>query len=317
MRESVKDSVHAVEPADLYYGAIGWAEEGMMQIGVVYPQTELEPDPMAVREYAQGAEAMGYRHVLAYEHVLGANPQRPGGWSGRYNCEHSFMEPFTLFSYLSGVTEQMGFITGILILPQRQTALVAKQAATLDRLCGGRLRLGIGVGWNPIEYTALNQDFSDRGIRSEEQVKLLRQLWTEPLISFDGRWHHIPDAGINPLPRQQPIPIWFGGHADTVLRRMARHGEGWLPDYRSVEEARPSLDGLGAYLEQEGRALEGFGLEPRVRWKEGGLDLLLTRAAEWRAAGASHLSINTMGCGFSGVNEHLEALRAFAEVFIP
>jgi probable F420-dependent oxidoreductase len=288
----------------------------MMQIGVVYPQTEMDPDPMVVREYAQGVEALGYRHILAYDHVLGANPRRPGGWTGPYTSDDRFMELFTLFSYLAGVTQKIGFVTGILILPQRQTALVAKQAATLDRLCGGRLRLGIGVGWNPIEYTALNQDFSNRGARSEEQVQLLKRLWTEPLLTFDGRWHTIPDAGLNPLPLQQPIPIWFGGHADAVLRRMARHGDGWLPNYRTVEDAQPTLDKLAGYLEQEGRSMETFGLEPRPRWADGRLELVLTRAAEWRDIGASHLSINTMGCGFSSVEEHLDALQAFAEAFM-
>jgi probable F420-dependent oxidoreductase len=288
----------------------------MMQIGVVYPQTEVDPDPVVVREYAQGVEALGYRHILAYDHVLGANPRRPGGWTGPYTSDDRFMEPFTLFSYLAGVTQQMGFVTGILILPQRQTALVAKQAATLDRLCGGRLRLGIGVGWNPIEYTALNQDFSSRGARSEEQVQLLKRLWTEPLLTFDGRWHTIPDAGLNPLPQQQPIPVWFGGHADAVLRRMARYGEGWLLNYRTVEDAQPRLDQLAAYLEQEGRSLGTFGLEPRPRWADGGLELVLARATEWMGIGASHLSINTMGCGFRNIEEHLDALQVFSEAFM-
>ena len=234
---------------------------------------------------------------------------------GPYTSEDSFMEPFSLFSFIAGLTQQLGFITGIIILPQRQTALVAKQAATLDCLCGGRLRLGIGVGWNPIEYTALNQDYSTRGARSEEQVQLLRQLWTEPLITFEGRWHNIPDAGLNPLPVQQPIPIWFGGHADVVLRRMARHGDGWLPGYASVTEARPALDQLGAYLEQEGRQLDEFGLEPRPKLAGGDMEQMLIRAEEWKLAGASHLSINTMGCGFSSLSQQMGALEAFATSF--
>lgn len=284
-----------------------------MQVGVVYPQTELEPDPLVIRDYAQGVEALGYRHILAYDHVLGANPERPGGWRGPYTSEHAFMEPFSLFSYLAGVTETLGFVTGILILPQRQTALVAKQAATLDRLCLGRLRLGVGVGWNPVEYTALDQDFSNRGARSEEQVVLLKKLWTEPLITFDGRWHDIPDAGINPMPIQQPIPIWFGGHADIVLKRMARIGDGWLPNYQSVEDAQPALDRLTDYLAHEGRSIERFGLEPRPRLMDGGIDNVLSRAAEWQAAGASHLSINTMGCEFTRLEDHLKALTEISK----
>ena len=283
-----------------------------MQIGVVYPQTELEPDPIIMRDFAQEVESLGYRHILAYDHVLGGNPKGPDGGQGPYTSDDAFLEPFSLFSYLAGVTENMGFVTGIIILPQRQTALVAKQAATLDRLCSGRLRLGIGVGWNKVEYIALNQDFSTRGARSEEQVELLKRLWTEPLVTYQGQWHSIPDAGINPLPVQQPIPVWFGGHADTVLRRMARHGDGWLPGYRSLAEAQPALDRLAGYLEQEGRRLQDFGLEPRPKLVDGGLDLLLKRASEWQSAGASHLSVNTMGCGFTQIQEHLTALEQFA-----
>ncbi len=286
-----------------------------MQVGVVYPQTELEPDPAIVRDFAQGVEALGYRHILAYDHVLGANPQGPDGGIGPYDADDSFMEPFVLFSFIASATKQMGFITGIIILPQRQTALVAKQAATLDRLCAGRLRLGIGIGWNPLEYTALNQDFSTRGDRSEEQVQLLKRLWTEPLLTFEGRWDHIPDAGINPLPLQRPIPIWFGGHADAVLRRMARHGEGWLPGYASVTEAQPSLERLRAYLEGEGRDPETFGIEPRPKLAGGSIDEVVGRAEAWKQAGASHLSVNTMGCGFSGVTQHMRALEEFATSF--
>lgn len=283
-----------------------------MQVGVVYPQTELEPDPSIVRDFAQGVEALGYRHILAYDHVLGANPRGPSGRLGPYTSDDSFMEPFALFSFIAAITRAMGFITGIIILPQRQTALVAKQAATLDRLCGGRLRLGIGVGWNPVEYLALSQDFSTRGARSEEQVQLLKRLWTEPLLSFEGRWDSIPDAGINPLPVQQPIPIWFGGHADAVLRRMARHGDGWLPGFASVTDAMPSLERLKGYLEGEGRDPDSFGIEPRPKLAGGSIDLLLRRVEEWTQAGASHLSINTMGCGFSDLGQHLHALEDFA-----
>jgi probable F420-dependent oxidoreductase len=226
------------------------------------------------------------------------------------------MEPFTLFSYIAGVSENLGFVTGIIILPQRQTALVAKQAATLDCLCSGRLRLGIGVGWNPVEYIALSQDFSTRGLRSEEQVQLLRKLWTESLVTFTGRWEEIPDAGINPLPVQQPIPVWFGGHADVVMRRMAQLGDGWLPGYGAVADARPSLDQLANYLENVGRSLESFGLEPRLKLADGGVEQQLKRAEEWNQFGASHLSVNTMGCGFSNLGEHLHALEDFATSFL-
>ena len=180
-----------------------------MKIGLVFPQTEYGNDPAALGDYAQTAEALGYSHLLAYDHVLGANPDRPGGFSGPYTYRTPFLEPFVLFAYMAGLTRNLEFCTAILILPQRQTALVAKQAATLDRLCHGRLRLGVGLGWNPVEYHALGKDFHTRGRRFEEQVELLRRLWTEPLVTFEGRWERVDDAGLNPLPVQQPIPLWF------------------------------------------------------------------------------------------------------------
>ena len=202
----------------------------MLKIGVGYPKIEFGNDPAAIRDYAQTAEDLGYSHILAYDHVLGANPERPGGWEGPYTHQPAFHEPFVLFSFMAAVTQRIGFTTGIIILPQRQTALVAKQATTLDVLSNGGLRIGVGLGWNQVEYTSLNQDFHNRGRRIEEQVELMRLLWTQPLVTFMGRWHSVPDAGINPLPIQQPIPVWFGGHAEAVLQRTARLGDGWMPN---------------------------------------------------------------------------------------
>ena len=270
-------------------------------------------DPAAIRDYAQTAEALGYSHILAYDHVLGANPDRPGGWHGPYNCHDSFFEPFVLFSYMAGVTEAMEFVSGVFILPQRETALFAKQAATLDVLCGGRLRLGIGTGWNTVEYQALNQDFHTRGSRQEEQVTLLRQLLVDPLVTFEGKWHSIPDAGLNPMPVQRPIPIWFGGHAGAVMRRIAKMGDGWLPNYRSAESAAPSLEVLDQYLAENGRSRADIGLEPRIAWREGNLDNLLRHKEAWQDAGATHLSLNTMGAGFTTPQQHIAALQHFAE----
>ncbi len=287
-----------------------------MQTGLVYPQTEYPTDPAAVRDYAQTAEALGFTHVLAYDHVLGANPDRPGGWSGPYTHRDPFMEPFVLFTYMAAVTTRLGFIPGILILPQRETALVAKQAATLDVLCGGRLRLGVGTGWNEVEYVALSQEFSTRGKRQEEQLEVLRLLWTQELVTFKGRWHDIPDAGINPLPVQRPIPIWFGGHADAVLRRAARLGDGWLPGFRTAEAAREHLDRLDGYLAEAGRDRAAFGLEPRLHWGNGDLEALGRALEGWRAAGATHISLNTMGAGFRTAGEHLAAIRRFAETLV-
>jgi len=200
--------------------------------------------------------------------------------------------------------------------------LAAKQAATLDVLCGGRLRVGVGVGWNEVEYVALGQAFHARGKRLDEQLEVLRLLWTQELVTYQGRWHDIPDAGLNPLPIQRPIPLWFGGHADVVLRRVARLGDGWLPGFRTAEAARDHLATLDRYLAEAGRShadvghADGVGLEARLHWGNGDLDALGRTLEGWRAAGATHVSLNTMGAGFTTGAQHLTAIRRFAETVV-
>jgi probable F420-dependent oxidoreductase len=284
-----------------------------MKVGVVFPQTEFPSDPLAIKDFAQATEDLGYHHLLAYDHLLGANPDRPGGWSGPYTYTDPFQEPLLLFSYLAGLTQRLSFITGIIILPQRETVLFAKQAATLDVLCQGRLRLGVALGWNKVEYISQNKDFHNRGARIEEQVQVLRKLWTEELVTFEGRWHTIPDAGLNPLPVQRPIPLWLGGHADPVLRRVARLGDGWLPNYRSADDAAQALAKLGAYLEQEGRSLSEIGIEPRLRHENGDPTAWRALAEGWAAAGATHLTVITMGAGFTTPQEHIRAITRYAD----
>lgn len=284
----------------------------MLKIGVVYPQTEFGNDPGAIREYAQTAEGLGFNHVLAYDHILGANPNRPGGLQGPYTYRHAFQEPLVLFSFMAAITRTLEFTTGIIILPQRQTAVFAKQAATLDVLSGGRTRLGIGLGWNEVEYSALNQDFHTRGKRIEEQVLVLRQLWTNELVDFKGRWHTIPDAGLNPLPVQRPIPLWFGGKADAALERIARLGDGWMPFYGTPTEAQPALDKLECFLEKSGRSRSQFGIEAHMSYGEGRPDAWQALIRGWEAARATHLSLNTMGHGFENPASHMDALRTFA-----
>jgi probable F420-dependent oxidoreductase len=284
-----------------------------MQYGVIYPQTDHPTDPVAIRDYVQAVEGMGFRHLVAYEHVLGANPDRPGDWKGPYTYMSSFMEPFLLFSFMVAHTTRLGFMTGILVLPQRQTVLVAKQAATFDVLSGGRFRLGVGIGWNEVEYVGLGEDFHTRGRKFVEQVEVLRQLWTKPLVTFHGRWHHIDDAGLNPLPRQRPIPLWFGGHHERVLKRAARLADGWAPSYRTAADARASLDKLNVYLEAAGRTRAQVGLEVRLPYGDGQPDVWVQRVAEWQAAGTTHVDFNTLGAGFTTTEQHLGALRRFAE----
>jgi probable F420-dependent oxidoreductase len=282
-----------------------------MNIGVIYPQTEYGNDPTAIRDYAQTAEALGYTHIVAYDHVLGANPERPGGWSGPYTYQTPFQEVFVLFSFMAAVTTRIEYATGILILPQRETALVAKQAATLDVLSGGRFRLGVGIGWNEVEYIALNQNFKTRGRRIEEQVPLLRRLWREDLITYKSEWHDIPDAGLNPLPTR-PIPIWFGGHADPVLKRVATMGDGWFPNYRTPTDAQPSLDAIARYAAEVGRNRDDIGIEARIAYGNGDVQRWQSLLQEWRTVGATHITLNTMGSGFTTPQAHLDAITRFA-----
>lgn len=283
-----------------------------MKIGFVYPQTEFGNDPEAIRDLAQTAEGLGFSHVLAYEHVVGVNPDSMANWDGPYDFKSSFQSPFLLFSFMAAVTDSLGFTTGILILPQRQTVLAAKQAATLDVLCNGRLRLGIGNGWNKPEYIALGENFHNRGQRIEEQISLMRQLWTQPLVKFSGRWHNMPDAGINPLPIQQPIPIWFGGHADQVLQRIAMMGDGWMTNYPTAEDAGPALVKIDRYLNQAGRSRTSIGFEARIRYADGDPHAWEQLLLDWQNAGVSHISLNTMGVGFDTPAQHLDALKLFA-----
>ena len=284
-----------------------------MQLGAIFPQTEIGADPIAVRDFAQAAEAMGYQHLLVFDHVLGADPSKRESWDRPYSHSDMFHEPFVLFGYLAGVTDKIQMTTGVLILGQRQTALVAKQAAEVDVLTGGRLRLGIGIGWNHVEYEALGEDFSNRGRRSVEQIRLLRALWTEEVISFDGRYHQVSHAGINPLPVQRPIPIWFGGGADRVMRRIGRLADGWFPQFQPDSQGQEQLAKMREYAKAAGRDPGDIGIEGRVSVASGSPDDWAKSAAAWDEMGASHLSVNTMRAGLSGPDQHIDAIRRFKD----
>lgn len=285
-----------------------------MRIGVVFPQTEIGNEPMVIRDYAQAVEGLGYRHLLAFDHVLGASTATRPDWRGPYTSETPFHEPFVLFGYLAACTTQLELVTGVIILPQRQTALVAKQAAQVDLLSGGRLRLGIGVGWNPVEYEALNEDFRTRGARSEEQIAVLRTLWSDTAVTFRGRWHQIDAAGINPLPVQRPIPIWIGGSADATLERIGRLGDGWFPQRGPDETARAQIQRLREHAVAAGRDPAAVGIDailsashvPESEWR--------AYAEAWRGLGATHLTINTMGGGLRAPEEHIALLRRVQNV---
>ena len=284
-----------------------------MRYGVIFPQTEIGADPGAVRAFAQATEDLGYDHLVAYDHVLGADTTNRPGWSGAYSSKDTFHEPLVLFGHLAATTQRLELVTGIIILPQRQTVLVAKQAAEVDLLSGGRLRLGIGIGWNEVEYEALGEDFHNRGRRSEEQVALLRELWTKDVVTFEGQWHHIFEAGINPLPVQRPIPLWFGGgRTEPVVRRIARLADGWFPQRQPDQEGQEALEQLRQFAREEGRDPSDIGIEARVSANEG-IETALGKAAEWGRLGATHVGINTMRADFRTVDDHIAAIRAFKE----
>ena len=281
-----------------------------MRIGVVFPQTEIGNDPGALKDYAQAAEELGYSHLLAYDHVLGANPASRPGWRAPYTHLDSFHEPLVLFGYLAGLTTQLELVTGVIILPQRQTVLVAKQAAEVAILSRGRLRFGIGIGWNPVEYEALGENFNDRGRRSAEQIEVLRKLWSEELVTFHGRWHKITDAGIRPLPARR-IPIWFGGSDERALRRLARLGDGWFPLVGPDERCRAMIESIRTYAKEAGRDPSKIGIEGRITYGQGGVETWVKELDAWRKLGASHVSLNTMKSGLESPAAHIEAIRRF------
>ncbi len=279
-----------------------------MQIGVVYPQIELGGRPDAVKRFGLAAEGFGYDHLVAYDHVLGAvHEGRVPALLGPYTQNHPFHDPFVLFSYLAGQTTRLGFFSGIIILPQRQTALVARQAADLDLFSGGRFRLGVGVGWNYVEYEALGQDFHTRGKRQEEQVALLRKLWTEPVVDFTGKFDRVDRAGTLPLPTK-PIPIWFGGWGEAAFKRAARIGDGFIFGGRTPDvidhwqRIRDLVDGAG-------RSVDAFGGEAVV-FSTSGPERVAEHIAAWGEAGGTHASVNTMNHGFTDVEQHVEYIGA-------
>ena len=284
-----------------------------MQLGVIFPQTEIGADPKAVRDFAQAAEELGYAHVIVFDHVLGADTAHYRNWEGPYTQGDMFHEPFVLYGYLAAVTQKLELVTAVIILGQRQTALVAKQAAAVDVLSGGRLRLGVGIGWNAVEYEALNENFHDRGKRSEEQIAVLRALWTQEVVDYHGRWHNITHAGINPLPVQRPIPLWLGGRVEAVVERVGRLADGWFPQFAPDDAGRATIERMHGYARAAGRDPSAIGVEGRISLAESGPDAWGGLAEAWRRLGTTHLSVNTMRAGLGTPDAHIDAIRRFHE----
>jgi probable F420-dependent oxidoreductase len=301
-----------------------------MLIGAVFPQTEIGSDPAAIRDWAQAAESLGYAHIAAFDHVLGANRATRPGWKGMYDHTHAFHEPLVLFGYLAACTQRIGLATSILVLPQRDAAAAAKQAAEVDVLTRGRLRLGVAAGWNDIEFEALGRSFANRGQRIGEQVEVMRLLWTQELVTFRGKWHNLANVGINPLPVQRPIPVWFGGGADLVLRRVAQSGDGWFANtsartaaytgtapFTPDDAGRDTLRRLHAYARAAGRDPSRIGVEVRIEMVGRSPEQAAADLARWSTVGVTHAQFTTMRAGLKSPADHIAALRRFIEAARP
>lgn len=285
-----------------------------MQLGVIFPQTEIGADPVGVRDFVQAAEGLGFHHLIVFDHVLGVDTSHYPDWQGPYTSQDMFHEPMVLFGYLAALTQQIELVTAVIILGQRNTALVAKQAAEVDVLSGGRLRLGVGTGWNSVEYAALNENFHDRGKRSEEQIEVMRALWSQEIVNFNGRWHTICHAGLNPLPVQRPIPLWLGGRVEAVVERVGRIADGWFPQFPPDDEGRATLERMYGYASAAGRDPAQIGVEGRVSLLDSTPAERERDAQAWAALGASHFSLNTMRVGLRSPAEHIEAISAFKKM---
>ena len=281
-----------------------------MKLGAVFPQTEIGADPDDVARFATTAEELGYNHLVAYDHVLGANTASRPDWQGPYTSHSMFHEPFVLFGYLAGVTSTLELVTAVIILPQRQTALVAKQAACIDVISRGRLRLGIGTGWNAVEYDALNEDFSNRGLRSEEQIDVLRKLWADETVTFNGKWHQIEDAGINPLPESRSIPVWLGGMAPQVIERVGRIADGWFPFFNP--NLSEQLKEVHRFAELAGRDPASIGIECMAPLADAG-NQARDQLKNLQDIGVTHSAVVTMNAGLVGAQQHIDALKRYRD----
>lgn len=284
-----------------------------MRVGAIFPQAEIGNDPSVIRDFAQAAEALGYSHLLAYDHVLGAvHEGREPRLTGPYTETTAFHEVFVLLGYLAALTSRIELMTGVLVLGQRQTALVAKQAAEVDILSRGRLRLGVGTGWNYVEYEALGENFHNRGVRQEEQIEVLRKLWTEQVVTFEGKYHKIDRAGLAPMPGRS-IPVWVGGGTDDrLLRRAARVADGMIPQWPANEQGAAIMEKLKGYIREAGRDPEAFGFEAQVSLSAG-RDKWAAHAETWKNMGMDYICVRTMNAGLESPQAHIDAIREYAE----
>ena len=281
-----------------------------MRIGAVLPHNEIGTDPGAMRAYAQGLEEMGISNLLIYDHVLGADADRPGGFKGAYDKDVAFHEPLTTFAFIAAITTRLKMMSAVMILPQRQAALVAKQAAEVAILSGDRFSLGVGIGWNKVEYQALEIPFRRRGDRLGEQVELLRQLWTHDSMSFEGEFHTVDLASINPRPNKM-IPIWFGGSAPGAIERCALKGDGWIPLGSPNDSSRDRIDAIRQHREAAGLSMDGFGIQAQAQFAGGDPERWRSHAEKWRDLGCTDLAVATHNAGPTNVDGHLSRVSEY------
>jgi probable F420-dependent oxidoreductase len=281
-----------------------------MLLNALFPTRDIGTDPAKIRDWAQAAEDLGYHGIEVADHVFGAAPR--GDWKPTYSEHDPFHETFTTMAFIAALTKKVELCSGVLILPQRQTGVVAKQAAEVDILSGGRLRLGVGVGWNHVEYQALNEDWKTRGARQAEQIEVMRKLWTEDLVTYRGRFHTLEAVNLLPVPVQRPIPIWFGGSSDAVVKRAARIGDGYMP-IMTPEVAEPKIAMLHEHMKSFGRDPAKFGLEGWLRFDEADPQRWAKAAEGWKRLGARIVMLYPM-YRMPKLDDQIETLRRFKEV---
>lgn len=288
-----------------------------MQVGLSIHTTEIGNDPIAIRDFVQAAEDMGYEHLTLIDHVIQSGQAVADDWRAFYVRDNAFHEPLIFYAFVAALTKKIELATAILILPQRQTALVAKQAAELDLLSGGRLRLGVGIGWNEMEFDVLGQNFKNRARRVEEQIEVMRQLWSNELVDFEGEFHKIADAGLNPLPVQRPIPVWIGAFVEPAIKRAGRIADGWFANPRVPPgpESEEHFEFFRSAAREAGRDPDTLGIDATVLTGGRGSQAWAAEAEQWQAMGATHLTVRSMASGLESNDAHIETMRKFREVW--
>ena len=288
-----------------------------MKLGLSFPQTEIGTDPSKIKDFMQSAEDLGYDFITFVDHVLGEEAPRGASFAGNYTRDFMFHEVMVLMGYAAAVTNRIGLGTAVMILPQRQAVLVAKQAAEVDLLSGGRLRLGVGLGWNKVEYDGLGMSFGNRAKRFSEQIDVMRELWSQRVVEYRGDFHDFDSAGINPEPIQRPIPVWIGAMKEVAVRRAARVGDGWFmyPRQDPGDEAHAMISTYRQAAAEAGREPDSLGVNATVFANQGsGPDEWRSIMEKWETMGVNELTFRTAESGLKNLESHMDAIKKMAEI---